>query len=53
MKSPPEFGVAFDSAYLHGLTSINEQMIILVNIQKLISSDELGLLDSSLKAEQE
>jgi purine-binding chemotaxis protein CheW len=53
IKAPPEFGVAFDSAYLHGLTSINEQMIILVNIQKLISSDELGLLDASLKAEQE
>ena len=53
VKSPPEFGVAFDSAYLHGLTSINEQMIILVNIQKLISSDELGLLDTSLKAEHE
>lgn len=53
IKSPPEFGVAFDSAYLHGLTSINEEMIILVNIQKLISSDELGLLDTTTKAEQE
>ena len=53
VKSPPEFGVAFDSAYLHGLTSINEQMIILVNIQKLISSDELGLLDSSVNVEHE
>lgn len=47
IKAPPEFGVAFDSAYLHGLTSINDQMIILVNIQKLISSDELGLLDAN------
>ncbi len=47
VKAPPEFGVAFDSAYLHGLTSINDQMIILVNIQKLISSDELGLLDAN------
>ncbi|WP_395338619.1 chemotaxis protein CheW [Ningiella sp. W23] len=53
IKPPPEFGVAFDSAYLHGLTTINEQMIILVNIQKLISSDELGLFDPSTKAEQE
>ena len=53
IKAPPEFGVAFDCAYLHGLTSINDQMIILVNIQKLISSDELGLLDTTLKAEQE
>jgi purine-binding chemotaxis protein CheW len=53
IRPPPEFGVAFDSAYLHGLTTINEQMIILVNIQKLISSDELGLYDSSPSAEQE
>lgn len=53
IRPPPEFGVAFDSAYLHGLTTINEQMIILVNIQKLISSDELGLFDPSQKVEQE
>ena len=53
IRPPPEFGVAFDSAYLHGLTTIKEQMIILVNIQKLISSDELGLYDSSQSAEQE
>lgn len=45
IKPPPEFGIAFDSSYLHGLSTINEQMIILVNIQKLISSDELGLFD--------
>lgn len=53
IRPPPEFGVAFDSAYLHGLTTINEQMIILVNIQKLISSDELGLCESGQKTEQE
>ncbi|MFC3122667.1 chemotaxis protein CheW [Agaribacter flavus] len=53
VKPPPEFGVAFDSAYLHGLTSINEQMIILVNIQKLISSDELGLYDPVATVEQD
>lgn len=53
IRPPPEFGVAFDSAYLHGLTTISEQMIILVNIQKLISSDELGLFDPGQKAEQE
>lgn len=53
IKPPPEFGVAFDSAYLHGLSTVNEQMIILVNIQKLISSDELGLLDSNMKVEQD
>jgi purine-binding chemotaxis protein CheW len=53
IKPPPEFGIAFDSAYLHGLTTINDQMIILVNIKKLISSNELGLFDSNTAAESE
>lgn len=53
IKPPPEFGAAFDSAYLHGLASINDDMIILVNIQKLISSDELGLIDKNTTVEQD
>lgn len=47
MKPPPEFGVAFDSQYLYGLVPFNDQMIILLNIEKLISSKELGLFDAS------
>ena len=43
---PPEFGVAFDSRYLHGLADIDEHMVILVNIESLINSDELGLVAS-------
>lgn len=53
IKAPPEFGVAFDSAYLHGLTSIKDQMIILVNIQKLITSNELALYETATEAEHE
>ena len=53
IKPPPEFGVAFDSSYLHGLTTVKDQMIILVNIQKLITSDELALYDTSATVEQE
>jgi len=44
---PPNFGVAFDSRYLLGLATVNEQMIILVNISELISSEEMGLFDAS------
>lgn len=46
IKAPPEFGVTFNSAYLHGLTTLDDKLIILVNIQKLIASDELDLLDA-------
>lgn len=46
LRPPPDFGVAFDSRYLLGLSMVNEQMIILVDISRLISSDELGLTDT-------
>lgn len=47
VKAPPEFGVAFDSQYLYGLAPVNEHMVILLNIEKLITSNELGLFDST------
>jgi len=52
VKPPPQFGVAFDSQYLHGLAPVNEQMIILLNIEKLISSSELGLFDASASTQE-
>ena len=50
LRPPPDFGVAFDSRYLLGLASINEQMIILVDINELISSEEMGLFSSPADA---
>jgi len=47
VKPPPQFGVAFDSQYLHGLVAVSDHMIILLNIEKLISSQELGLFDAT------
>lgn len=49
LKPPPDFGVAFDSRYLLGLATINEQMIILVDINELISSEEMSLFSSEEK----
>jgi len=46
LRPPPDFGVTFDSRYLLGLATINEQMIILVDINELISSEEMGLFSS-------
>jgi purine-binding chemotaxis protein CheW len=36
--------VAFDSRYLHGLADVDGQMVILVNIESLITSEEMGLV---------
>ncbi|WP_372627006.1 chemotaxis protein CheW [Arsukibacterium sp.] len=49
---PPEFGVAFNSKYLRGLATVEERMLILVNIEALIGSDELGLFDARTATEQ-
>ena len=46
MLPPPEFGVSFDGKYLHGLADVDENMIILVNIESLITSNELGLVET-------
>ncbi|MBT1065303.1 chemotaxis protein CheW [Bowmanella sp. Y26] len=53
IRPPPEFGVAFDSQYLVGLAAVDEQLVILVNIEKLISSDELGLFEQKQNTVQE
>lgn len=46
LRPPPNFGVAFDSRYLLGLATINEQMIIMVDIDELISSEEIGFFEA-------
>ena len=45
VKPSPEMGTAFSSDYMIGLGTIDERMLILVNIDKLMSSPEMGLMD--------
>ena len=45
VKPAPEMGTAFSSDYLIGLGTIDERMLILVNIDKLMSSAEMGLME--------
>ena len=46
VKPAPEMGTAFSSDYLVGLGTIDERMLILVNIDKLMSSEEMGLMET-------
>lgn len=52
VKPPPDFGVAFDGRFLKGLAQSNEQMVILVDIEGLISNEEVGLLDKQVSTEK-
>ena len=45
MKASPEFGAALDTKYIMGLGTVDERMIILVDIEKLMSSRDMELMD--------
>lgn len=47
VRPAPEFGAALDTQYIQGLASQEERMVIVVDIEKLMSSDEMGLLDGA------
>lgn len=45
IKPAPDMGTAFDGDYLIGLGTVDERMLILVDIDKLMSSAEMGLVE--------
>lgn len=47
LRPAPEFGSALDTRYIVGLGTIDERMIIVVDIEKLMSSDEMDLVEAS------
>lgn len=48
MKAAPEFGATLDTKYIMGLGTVDERMIILVDIEKLMSSRDMELMDEAL-----
>ena len=44
IRPAPEFGNAIDTDYLIGLGTLDERMLILVDIEKLMASDGIGLI---------
>lgn len=45
VKPPPALGTALDTDYLIGLGTLDQRMLILVDIARLMSSADIGLLD--------
>ncbi|WP_024527738.1 chemotaxis protein CheW [Serratia fonticola] len=49
IKPAPDFTVTLSSEYLLGLGALDERMLILVNIEKLLNSDEIELVDKTVE----
>jgi purine-binding chemotaxis protein CheW len=47
IRPAPEMGAALDTHYITGLGTRDDQMLILVDIEKLMSSEEMQLIDRS------
>lgn len=45
IRPAPEMGSAFDTEFLLGLGTVDERMLILLDIERLMSSEELGLIE--------
>lgn len=47
VRPAPEFGVAMETQYITGLGTVDDRMIILVDIAQLMTSQEMQLVDST------
>jgi purine-binding chemotaxis protein CheW len=45
IKPAPEMGTVLNTDYLIGLGTLGERMLILLDIERLMSSDEMGLIE--------
>ncbi|PTQ78895.1 purine-binding chemotaxis protein CheW [Nitrosomonas oligotropha] len=48
MCPTPGFGSVIDTEYIRGLGTINERMLILIDIEKLMGSSDMGLINQSI-----
>lgn len=45
MRPAPEFGVTINAEYIMGLGTVEERMLILIDIEKLMTSSDMGLVE--------
>jgi purine-binding chemotaxis protein CheW len=47
IKPAPEFGAALDTQYLMGLGTVEDRMLILVDIEKLMTCNDMALVEAA------
>jgi purine-binding chemotaxis protein CheW len=47
IKPAPEMASAVDTSFITGISSVNDRMLILMDIEELMASSEMGLIDST------
>ena len=47
MRPAPEFSASFDTQYITGLGTVEERMLILIDIEKLMSGADMALMEQA------
>jgi purine-binding chemotaxis protein CheW len=50
IRPAPEFSAAIDASFVQGLASVNNRLLILVDIELLMTSPGMALVDSAKAA---
>lgn len=50
ISAAPNFGTAFSTEYLTGIGTVDERMLILVDIEKLMTSEEMQIVEQAAVA---
>jgi purine-binding chemotaxis protein CheW len=50
VKPAPEMGAVLDADYLIGLGTLDDRMLILVDLEKLMTSEDMGLVQQAVSA---
>ena len=50
IRPAPEFSGAFDTRYIQGLAALDERMLIVTDIEQLMSSNDMQLIDQAVAA---
>ena len=53
ISSAPDFNSVMDVEYLEGIGTINDEMVILIDINRLLNNKEMGLVDKMRKEESD
>ena len=49
IREAPQFGASLDTEYITGLGTVDERMLILIDIEKLMTSNDMALTDAALQ----
>jgi purine-binding chemotaxis protein CheW len=50
IRPAPEFAATVDARYINGLSTLGERMLIVVDIERLMLSSEMALVDDAAHA---